>query len=168
MLTGGHPNSLGRTVEVVGIVLNDPGRFCELFSCYASTDEVVRLRVSSAMKRIEAENRSLLIPYIDRFIGEIGDLDQASAQWTLAQLFDRLKADMSPAQRAGALAVMKRNLAGHNDWIVLNHTMETLARWARSNTELKQWLAPHLNRLAADKRKSVATRARRKQAELAA
>ena len=83
MLTGGHPNSLGRTVEVVDIVLSDTDRFGELFDCYRSQDEVVRLRTSSAMKRVEAERHDLLLPYIDRFIGEIGELDQASAQWTL-------------------------------------------------------------------------------------
>ena len=34
MLSGGHPNSLGRTVEVVAAVLDDPARLDELFSCY--------------------------------------------------------------------------------------------------------------------------------------
>jgi hypothetical protein len=52
MLAGGHPNSLGRTVEVVDLVLADRDRLAELFQCYFSADEVVRLRVSSAMKRV--------------------------------------------------------------------------------------------------------------------
>ena len=57
MLTGGHPNSLGRTVEVVEMVLANPDRFDELFNCYKSDNAVVRLRTSNAMKRIEAERR---------------------------------------------------------------------------------------------------------------
>ena len=76
MLTGGHSNSLGNTVEVVEIVLASPSRFDELFGCYRSSDEVVRLRMSNAMKRIEAERHDLLVPYVDRFISEIGELDQ--------------------------------------------------------------------------------------------
>lgn len=162
MLTGGHPNSLGRTIEVVEAVLAEPGRFDELFECYSSTNEVVRLRVSSAMKRVEAARHDLLLPYIDRFIKEIGALDQASAQWTLAQLFERLAGDLSDTQRAAALEIMKRNLAHHQDWIVLNHTTETLAKWAEEDPALKAWLLPQLKRLCSDPRKSVAKRAEKK------
>ena len=159
MLTGGHPNSLGRTVEVVDAVLANPGQFRALFDCYGSSDPVVRLRVSSAMKRIEAENRDLLLPYVDKFIDEIGVLDQASAQWTLAQLFDRMVDDLSTDQKKRAEALMKKNLAEHNDWIVLNTTMETLGRWAKDDKALSRWLQPHLKRLSKDPRKSVAKRA---------
>ncbi len=162
MLTGGHPNSLGRTLEVVALVLADPARFDALFSCHDSADAVVRLRTSNAMKRIAAERPDWLVPYLDRFIGEIGALDQASAQWTLAQLFARLAGDMSASQRAAALALMQRNLEQHDDWIVLNATIETLADWAHADGALKRWLRPHLERLSQDGRKSVASRAGKK------
>lgn len=161
MLTGGHHNWLGRTIEVVDLVLADPALFPELFATYQSQDEVVRLRTSNAMRRVEAVRHDLLVPYIDRFIEEIGALDQASAQWTLAVLFNLLRGDMDATQQAGALAVMKRNLAEHNDWIVLNNTMETLTDWAADVRGLSEWLAPHLERLKKDPRKSVAARARK-------
>ena len=166
MLTGGHPNSLGRTVEVVDQVLSKPERFGELFDCYGSDDAVIRLRTSNAMKRIEAERHDMLVPHIDRFIREIGQLDQASAQWTLAQLFARLSEDMTEHQRAAALEVMKRNLADHDDWIVLNATIETLVAWAADDQDLKLWLRPHLERLSSDSRKSVASRAANKLSSL--
>jgi len=159
MLTGGHPNSLGRTIEVVETVLASPERFDELFACYGSEDEVSRLRVSNAMRRVEAERHELLVPYIDRFIEEIGALDQASAQWTLAKLFEALRPDMTSVQEAAALAIMKRNLAEHDDWIVLNNTMEALFAWSQDHAGLRAWLIPHLERLSADTRKSVAKRA---------
>ena len=162
MLAGGHPNSLGKTVEVVEIVLASPDRFDELFSCYESSDEVVRLRTSNAMKRVEAERHDLLVPYLDRFIAEIGKLDQDSAQWTLAQLFLKLEDDLSPGQKRKAVTIMKRNLETRDDWIVLNATIETLARWATKDAELTTWLRPHLERLAKDERKSVAGRASKK------
>ena len=162
MLTGGHPNSLGRTIEVVELVLADPSRFDELFSCYESEDEVVRLRTSNAMKRIAAVRRDLLVPYIDRFIAEIGELDQASAQWTLAQLFSRLAGDMSDHQKNASLSVMKRNLEEHQDWIVLNATIETVSEWAKQDAALANWIRPHLERLSNDSRQSVAKRASRK------
>lgn len=159
MLTGGHPNSLGRTIEVVECVLASPDRFDELYRCYQSDDEVVRLRVSNAMRRVEAERHDLLVPYIDCFIEEIGELDQPSAQWTLAKLFEALEPDMSVRQKASATQIMKRNLAENDDWIVLNNTMEALFKWSRDDEELALWLRPHLERLTTDPRKSVAKRA---------
>lgn len=162
MLSGGHANSLGRTVEVVTAVLAQPARLEELFACYQSTDATVRLRTSNALKRIEAESHDLLVPYIDKLIGEVAELDQASAQWTLAQLFERLAEDLEAKQRARALQIMKKNLAEHDDWIVLNASMETLSAWARDDAALKKWLRPHLQRLAGDQRKSVAGRANKK------
>lgn len=158
-LTGGHPNSLGRTVEVVDIVLAKPARMADLFACYKSADEVVRLRVSNALRRVQAERPDLLLPYIDRLIAEIGELDQPSAQWTLPKLFERAEPDMTPAQRAAALEIVTRNLATHDDWIVLNNSIEYLARLARSDAPLRDWLLPHLRRCAKDSRKSVARRA---------
>ena len=161
MLTGGHPNSLGRTLEVVDIVMVDPDRLSELYQCYFSSDEIVRLRTSNAIKRISREKPEWLIAYIDKFIDEISNIDQASAQWTLANLFQTLATYMSPGQRAGAQKILKRNLESHHDWIVLNNTMQTLADWAQIDQDLKKWLLPHLDRLTRDTRKSVAGRAKK-------
>ena len=161
MLTGGHPNSLGRTVEVVDIILADPGRFSDLYACYSSKDEVVRLRVSNAMRRVQAEKPELLIPYIDRLISQIGNLNQPSAQWTLPKLFEAALPQMSDAQKKGALAIVMRNLAEHDDWIVLNNSIEYLTNRAQTDQTLKTWLYPHLNRLKNETRKSVASRAKK-------
>ena len=158
-LKGGHPNSLGNTVEIVEEVLETPTQFGALFQCYFSDDEIVRLRVSNAMKRICRAKKSLLLPYLDRFLDEISRIEQASTQWTLAQLFLELENEMTADQKSRALDIMKRNLAQHEDWIVLNQTMETLGRWAKNDMELGVWLQPHLERLRKDSRKSVANKA---------
>ena len=50
MLSGGHPNSLGRTLELVDIILADASELPRLLDCYRSSDAVVRLRTSSALK----------------------------------------------------------------------------------------------------------------------
>ncbi|MFC3613358.1 hypothetical protein ACFORG_06270 [Lutimaribacter marinistellae] len=161
MLSGGHPNSLGRTVEVVETVLVEPARIDELFNCYRSSDEVVRLRVSNALRRVQAERPDLILPLMDQLIDEIGNLDQPSAQWTLPKLFEGAQADLTPKQALAALTLVKRNLAQHDDWIVLNNSIEYLARLARTDPDLADWLRPHLTRLACDTRKSVAKRASR-------
>ncbi|MCH2080832.1 MAG: hypothetical protein MK226_00510 [Saprospiraceae bacterium] len=160
-LKGGHPNSLGNTVEVVEEVLAEPSYFNELFECYFSDDEVVRLRVSNAMKRICRAEKPILVPYIDRLLDEISQIDQASTKWTLANLFALLQKDMTTEHLAKAKTIMKDNLAHHNDWIVLNNTMETLGTWAKKDEELKKWIIPHLERLEKDERKSVRKRAKK-------
>lgn len=48
-LKGGHLNSLGNTIEIVEEVLAENELFNELFNCYFSDDELVRLRTSNAM-----------------------------------------------------------------------------------------------------------------------
>ena len=159
MLTGGHPNSLGRTIEVVEIVLADQVRLEELYRCYFSEDEVVRLRTSNGLKRVAKVHLHWLVPYIGRFLDEIIPINQASTQWTLADLFGMLSTSMNETQRARAEVHLKHNLATHNDWIVLNSTMKTLGEWSKQDEELRHWLVPHLERLSKDKRKSVAKRA---------
>jgi len=161
MLTGGHPNSLGRTVEVVDLVLADRDRLAELYQCYFSCDEVVRLRVSSAMKRATIAHPDWTMDFMDRLQDEIGAIDQASIQWTLALMFDLTCSLMSEDQRAQAVAIMQRNVATHDDWIVLNNSMKVLGEWADDDDELRRWLRPHAQRLADDSRKSVASNARK-------
>lgn len=160
MLAGGHPNSLGRTEEVVELVLADRSRLNDLFACYSSTDEVVRLRVSSAMKRVTIAHPDWTMDLMDRLQDEVAALDQPSAQWTLALLFDLTRSLMSDAQHARAVEIMCRNLAGNDDWIVLNNSMKVLGTWAGDDPELRAWLRPHAERLVTDARKSVASNAR--------
>jgi len=165
-LKGGHPNSLGNTVEIVNEVLEENERFNELFNCYFSSDEIVRLRTSNAMKRICQAKMPILVPYIDRFLTEIAQIDQASIQWTLSQLFGMLEKEMTGKQIGQAKKIMKHNLPHHNDWIVLNQTMDTLTKWAKKDAELKEWILPHLERLTMDKRKSVSGRAKKMNVKL--
>jgi hypothetical protein len=156
MLTGGHPNSLGRTIEVVDIVLSNSARLSDLYNCYFSVDEIVRLRTSNAIRRISLENPEWLVPYINKLIFEISKINQASAQWTLADLFQTLSVFMSETQKTSAKKILQDNLENYTDWIVLNNTMDVLGKWATKDSILKEWLLPHLERLALDPRKSVA------------
>ncbi|NRB63219.1 MAG: hypothetical protein HRU40_09385 [Saprospiraceae bacterium] len=160
-LTGGHPNSLGNTIEVVEMVLACPSYFENLFSCYFSQDEVVRLRVSNAMKRICKVRPDILVPYIDSLLQKVSTIEQASTQWTLATLFDWLWNDMTKTQQEQAIAIGKRNLNSWNDWIVLNTTMDFLGNHHVSQSGLTLWLAELTKRLSNDPRKSVSKKAQK-------
>lgn len=166
MLTGGHPNSLGRTEEVVGIVLADRGRLDELFATMTDPDEVVRMRVGDALEKVCRERPGWFVPNIERILGDLADIDQPSVQWHVAQMLQHLRDDLSDDQEQQATGLLQRNLAGSTDWIVLNVTMDVLTAWSRCDPARARWLTPELERLRQDTRKSVAKRASMRLAEL--
>ena len=146
---------------VVAEVLADHNKFADLYNCYQSPDEVVRLRVSSAMKRIAKAEPKLIMSYMDKLQSEIANLDQPSAKWSLAQIFMWLDSSMAEPQMQRAIEIMKHNLETENDWIVQCNTAESLAHFAKSNPELKQWLTPQLHRMTQDTRNSVVRKAQK-------
>ncbi|MEY2848287.1 MAG: hypothetical protein RI885_952 [Actinomycetota bacterium] len=154
-LSGGHPNSLGNTLAVVEAILADETRLDELLDCYRSEDAVVRLRVSSALKRVTKERPEWVAPHLELLLTEIAAIDQPSTRWTLATVFDLLAERMTAAQRSAATAVMQRNLLESDDWIVQNTTMQVLTEWASSDASLEEWVVPELRRLVGSPRKSV-------------
>jgi HEAT repeat protein len=166
MLTGGHANSLGRTGEVVDVVLAEQGRLDELFATMADPDEVVRMRVADALEKVCGERPDLFVPHIDRILDDLGDIDQPSVQWHVAQMLDHLSGDLSKDQAHRARRLLRRNLTRSTDWIVLNVTMDVLAKWSADDPSLARWLKPELERLGHDERKSVARRASKRLAEL--
>jgi hypothetical protein len=161
MLTGGHPNSLGNTIEVVSDIFEHPEKLVELIACYESADEVVRLRTSNAMKRITKEHPEWLVPHINHLLENVSKIDQASTKWTLANLFEMLEKFMTAKQKNQAIEILKSNLATHSDWIVLKNTSQTLGEWAKKDVKFKGWLIPHLERLSQDKRRTVSGAAKK-------
>jgi HEAT repeat protein len=166
MLKGGHPNSLGRTEEVVGIVLADRARLEELFETMGDPDEVVRMRVGDALEKVCREQTGWFVPHVDRLLGDLGRVEQPSVQWHVAQMLRHLRSDLSRTQAQRAAELLQRNLTRSTDWIVLNVTMDVLTDWANQDPSLAGWLTPELERLRQDERKSVAKRASKRLGEL--
>lgn len=167
MLAGGHPNSLGQTVEVVETVLVDPDRLPELMDCYKSDDEVVRLRTSSAIKRVFKARPEWFDDWADHLLDEVSNLDQPSAQWTQAQIFLEHGARMSASQFEKAKDILVHNLLNKDDWIVLNMTMKTMQAWSADHHDLVPRIEARIVELADDKRRSVANTARKMLKQLA-
>jgi hypothetical protein len=159
MLSGGHHNSLGRTQEVVGIVIDAKLRLDELFACLDSADELVRLRAGDALEKVCRERREWFVPSVDRFLAEIGRIDQPSVQWHTAQILDHLLPDLTDEQRRQATDLLCGYLDESGDWIVLNTSIAILTGWAGSDPPLARSLRPRLQRLTGDRRRSVAGRA---------
>jgi HEAT repeat protein len=159
MLAGGHPNSLGRTEEVVTVVVDDRPRLGELFACLTSSDEVVRMRAGDALEKICRERSAWFVQYADKLIDEVGEQDQPSVQWHTAQILQHLRPRLTDGQRQRATELLQSYLCKSKDWIVLNVTMGVLTDWGQSERPLARWLVRELKRLRTDPRKSVAKRA---------
>lgn len=166
MLTGGHPNSLGQTEAVVRLVLASPKRIDELYEAYDSDDEVVRLRVSSAFKRVFVAHPEWFKKWYPKFSKRVINLQQPSALWTYALLCLRLEAQLSQKNKQHAIEKLKEILSTCDDWIVINNTIETLGHWAIEDLQLRKWLKPRLVKYSNDRRKSVAKKASKFQTSL--
>ena len=145
-LSGGHPNSMGNTINVVNKIFKDPQKINALFSCYSSNDEVVRLRTSNAFKRIFKKHPEWLKPLVNKFFTKIPKLNQASAMWTLAQICFDCEDQLTTMQLNKAKKILKEFMITCDDWIVQNMCIQTLGTWAQEDEDLKKWLAPKLKK----------------------
>lgn len=168
MLREGKANSLGRTEEVVDVVLDDRRKVRSLYACYGSDDEWVRLRVSNAFKRVFRAKPEWFEAWADRFIDEVAAIEQPSAQWTVAQLLTENADVLDEEQTRRAKRVLKRLLDTTEDWIVDNSAMQGLAEWAVHDARLRAWLLPRLEVRTTDRRGSIARRAAKLLAQLQA
>lgn len=130
---GGKKNSLGRAEEVVQIVLADQSRLNELYNCLFEDDAWLRMRAIDALEKVCRVHPEWLEPYVERLLGEVAAIEQASIHWHLAQMFGEI--NLTPDQRERAIALMKRNISSNSaDWIVASNTMETLAGFVADGT----------------------------------
>ena len=164
MLTGGHPNSLGRTLEVVALIEASPNRMKEAYRCYQSADAVVRLRTSSIFKRLIRAEPSRYNEWAERLIDEVAAINQASAQWTVAQIIGEnldLWDQHDDALKQRSLVMLFGLFDKSDDWIVTNAALKTLANIGVRRMDVEAKLRPLLERHQDDRRKSVSNTARK-------
>lgn len=163
VLGGGNPRSLGKTDEIVKLVLQKPATLPELFECLFASDEIVRMRAGDALEKVCRERPEWFEPFIDRLLDEIALIDQPSVQWHLVQMLGEV--ELSTAQKSKAVAILKRNLEHATDWIVLNYSLEVCAQFARQDAALRDYFIEQLKRYREYPLKSVAKRAAKLSAE---
>lgn len=134
MLTvGGHANSLGRVNDVIELVLRDRSRLDDLYDCLFDGDAWVRMRAADALEKICRQHPEWLLPYIDRFSVELGDSNQPSIQWHLAQIYRQV--DLTPKQKHVVINWLKRQLSTKEvDWIVAANAMDTLVQFTKDGS----------------------------------
>ena len=95
----------------------------DLFLCYQSDDETVRLRTLNAFKRIFRAKPELFKQLKKRFIKEVSDIDQPSAKWTTIQILNELFDQLDEKEKTQSVEICMRYLRNEKDWIVINQSL---------------------------------------------
>jgi len=98
-LQGGDRRSIGRSNEVVRLVMRTPRRFAELIRCLWSDDPIVRMRAADASEKVSGRKPELLKPYKAELLGLLAEAKQIEMRWHLAQMIPRLHLTQSENQR---------------------------------------------------------------------
>jgi len=158
-LKGGHPNSLGNTLQVVDAVLGNTDKMQDLFLCYQSDDETVRLRTSNAFKRIFRAKSDLFKKWKKRFIKEVAEIDQPSAKWTTIQILNELFDQLDEKEKTQSVEICLRYLRNEEDWIVINQSLNFM----RNHLERFDFKDPEMMKVLIffvdDERKSISKNA---------
>jgi hypothetical protein len=134
ILQGGDRRSLGRSNEVITLVLAHRERFPELIACLWSDDPLVRMRASDAVEKASAREPGLLAPFKAELLGLLVEAEQQELLWHLAQIVPRLA--LTARERARAAAIFRPFLK-HRGSIVRTCGLQALADLCRQDAGLR-------------------------------
>lgn len=136
LAVGGKSNSLGRTSEVIELVLRNKNQLDELYGCVFNDDAWIRMRAIDALEKICRQHPDWLLPYVDKFQVELASSSQPSIQWHLAQIYSQI--NLTAEQKLNAINWLKDLLSSVNvDWIVAANAMKTLVQFTKDGSVSK-------------------------------
>lgn len=128
LAVGGKSNSLGRTNEVIELVLADNSKLEDLYSCVFNEDAWIRMRAIDAIEKIGRQHPEWLASYIDKFQTVLDSSTQPSILWHLAQMYRQL--ELTEKQKDKVITWLHEQLSNVNvDWIVSANAMKTLVQF---------------------------------------
>ena len=90
LLSGNDRRSIGKSDDVVALVIRNEKIFDELFNCLYSDNEVIRMRAADAIQKIVELKPDIIKKYKDEILNEIAKIDQQEVRWHVAQLIPYL------------------------------------------------------------------------------
>lgn len=90
ILEAGDRRTIGRSNEVVTIVLKDPELFPQLIDGLWSDNPLVRMRAADAAEKVTRNNHELLQPHKKELLGLMVEASQQELRWHLAAMVPRL------------------------------------------------------------------------------
>lgn len=133
LLRGTDRRSIGRSNEVVALVLKERQHFPELIGCLWSDDPVLRMRAADAMEKISSQEPALLHPFKRELIGLLHEAEQKELRWHLAQMIPRLQLTRSERHR---VAEALRRYLDDTSSIVKTFALQGLAELAKADPSL--------------------------------
>jgi hypothetical protein len=133
-LRGGDRRSIGRSDEVVRLVLKEPRRFRELIECLRDGSPVVRMRAADAAEKVSAKKPRLVDRYKAELLGLLAEAEQIELRWHLAAIVPRLR--LTAAERQRAASALQRYLDDRSS-IVKTFALQGLADLARNDAGLR-------------------------------
>jgi len=144
MLEGGDRRSIGRSNEVVPLVLDKPELFDVLMSGIAFDDPLVSMRCADAAEKVTALHPEYLRPYKRTLIEKLSRLEQKEVRWHVAAMLARLP--LSENEQPGVVEIL---LSYTNDRssIVKTIAMQSLAELALRDENLRPGVLRHIEEL---------------------
>ena len=134
LLKGGDRRSIGRSNQMVKLVLRAPRRFAELIECLWNEDPIVRMRAADAAEKVSAVRPVLLKRYKSELLGLLAEAEQIEVRWHLAQMISRLP--LTQGERRRAVETLQLYLEDRSS-IVRTFALQALADISRDDAELR-------------------------------
>jgi len=134
-LKGGDRRSIGRSNQIVSLVLRQPRQFPQLMKCLWSENPVVRMRAADAAEKISSQKPELLRHYKEELLGLLEETTQQEMRWHLAALIPRLP--LTEGEIGRAWAALTRYLNDRSS-IVKTFALQGLADLARLDPALRE------------------------------
>ena len=133
MLATGRPLSVGRTCEVVALILARPKRASQMIECLWDEDPGVANRAADALERASCQRPDLAAPWTDSLVGLLAEAEQNKLRWNLALIVPRLKLTVPECRRVAAAL---RTYLDDRSSIVKTCAMQGLAELTRQDPSL--------------------------------
>ena len=163
LLKGGDRRSIGRSNQVVKIVLRAPQRFAKLIECLWNDDPIVRMRAGDAAEKVSAVRPEWLRDYKTELLGLLAETEQIELRWHLAQMISRLPLTQSERRRAAETLQL---YLGDRSSIVRTFALQALADISRNDRELRLTLREILEQSLRSGTAAMKARARKLLKEL--
>lgn len=91
LLSIGDLRTVGKSEEVIKLVLANPGLFDNVVNSILSDNSGTRMRAADVVEKISIDHPDWLKPYKKLFLSEIVDIDQKEVKWHIAQILPRFR-----------------------------------------------------------------------------
>jgi hypothetical protein len=104
MLKGGGRRSIGKSNEVVAMVLKEPELFDTLYSGLFADDPVIRMRSADAAEKVTSVHPEYLAPYKHSLLKSLAKVEQVEVRRHVALMLARLH--LSASEQTGVINLL--------------------------------------------------------------